>query len=173
MILACATVKCIFTVDDKVFFVTYNNHKLAITGNANSFKEKKEISFESCSEESPGILSIEGWDDSSKDHCIYGGLLLHCTVDKGHQYSNPWHNFVSDATNWSDGVRNSTFHGRTICQTDSINSFHYQYRNIPFIKDLIQKGAKKIWLAGTGFWSKHATLNGSPPVKKGLVKLII
>ena len=130
-----------------------------------SFKEKMEISFESCSEDSPGMLSIKSYDHDDKEHCVYAGLLLHCTVDTGHQISNPWHNFVSDATNWRDE------NGKTLaCQ----NNFQFslvnqwsvvnQYKKIPFIRDLIQKGAKNIWTTGY-----PATLNGSPAVKKGLV----
>ena len=156
--LGCATVQCVFTVDNVVNSVTYNNNPLVIIGNANNWRKKKEISFESCSEDSPGTLKIKGTDlmlNGQSDHCKWAGLLLHCTAS---QNSSPWHNFVSDATNWSDE------NGKTPCQNDEV--FPQTGAGIPFIDFLNQKGAKKIWTT-----EKTATLIGSPSVSKGLVHL--
>ena len=41
--LGCVTVQCVFTVDNVVNFVAYNNNPLAIIGNVNIWEEKKEI----------------------------------------------------------------------------------------------------------------------------------
>ena len=147
--------KCVFTVDNVVNFVAYNNNPLAIIGNVNIWEEKKEISFESCYEDSPGTLTIKGTDENNSDHCRWAGLLLHCNASPN---SSPWHNFVSDETNWNDE------NGNTPCQNDEI--FPQQGAGIPFIDFLNQNGAKKIWTT-----EKIATLIGSPTVSKGLVCL--
>ena len=166
LIIACATVKCVFSID-LVVGVRYNNLPLKIYGSkhfpassSGSFKEKMEISFESCSEDSPGVLTITSDFHENKERCVYAGLLLHCTVDTGHQISNPWHNFVSDATNWRD--ENDKI---LACQNNFQFSFDYGYKTSPVIRDLIQKGAKNIWTTG-----KIVVLKGSPAVKKGLLK---
>ena len=156
--LGCVTVQCVFTVDNVVKSVTYNDNPLAIIGNANNWRTKKEISFESCAEDIsgvngvrltlPGKLTITGRDQNDSDHCKWGGLLLHCTAS---QNSSPWHNFVSDATNWKDK------NGNTPCQNDEV--FPQTGAGIPFIDFLNQKGAKKIWTK-----EKTVTLMGSPAV---------
>ena len=57
----CASVTCKFTVDNAVNSVKYNDNALQITGGAvDIWEQGKVISFQSCSDSSPGILEIKG-----------------------------------------------------------------------------------------------------------------
>jgi hypothetical protein len=48
-------------VDNVVNWVKYNDNPLQISGGAvNNWQKEKVISFESCSDSSPGILEIKG-----------------------------------------------------------------------------------------------------------------
>ena len=57
----CTSVTCKFTVDNVVNSVKYDNSPLQISGGAvNNWQQGKVISFQSCSDSSPGILEIKG-----------------------------------------------------------------------------------------------------------------
>ena len=63
----CASVTCKFTVDNVVNSVKYNDNTLQISGGAvNDWQKEKVISFESCSDSSPGILEIKGKHNQAK-----------------------------------------------------------------------------------------------------------
>ena len=137
------------TVDDRVVKALYNSYELPITGNLNNWSEEKNISFHSCDVTNPGKLKIEGLDYNSKDHCTWGGLLLHCTAS---DQTNPWHNFKTDDDHWKDKK------GEKPCVSDAGMMSHFAEQDMPnFMKKLKNLGAKKIWAE-----RKEVTLTGSP-----------
>ena len=137
----CALVQCSLTVDDVVKEVHYNQDKLAVVGDLNDWRKEKTISFESCDQNEPGTLTVRGKDYNMFFNCNKGGLLLHCTAS---DETSPWHNFKSDAEHW-------TVENGELCQKD------FEGWLPPFINNLEQLGAKKIWAA-----KREVTLIGSP-----------
>ena len=149
----CAEVVCIFTVDNEIDFVKYNGNFLTISGgDINDWQKKKEISFQSCYRNSPGILEIKGTNWEENDHCKWAGLLMECTAS---HISSRWHNFVSD-----DNANWKSENGDALCQNDEL--FPRVGSGIPFIASLNENGAKKIWTE-----EKTATLIGSPAFSGG------
>ena len=59
--MGCVQVVCKFTVDNEVAFAMYDNKSLTISGgDLYDWQVEKEISFESCDVNNPGILAIKG-----------------------------------------------------------------------------------------------------------------
>jgi len=141
----CACVICTFMLDNRVNSVKYNGVPLGISpGSAvTSWNQEKVISFQSCCDNCPGVLEINGTNSENDYHCNLAGLALRCTASRS---SSPWHNFISDIDHWK--VENDTIP----CQGD------FSIRDeIPFIAALKSFGAMKIWNN-----EKYATLRGSP-----------
>ena len=118
---------------------------MTIKGDINNWPIEKNISFYSCDVTNPGKLKIEGVDYNSKDHCTWGGLLLHCTAS---DQTSPWHGFKSDTIQWKDE------NGNEPCS----NNGGMIHAGMPsFMKRLRQSGAKKIWAN-----RQKVILTGSP-----------
>ena len=139
-----ATVDCSLTVDDHVVEVLYNKEKLKVEGQLDNWQKEKTIRFESCDRRNPGQLIIKGEDRNQEQHCIWGGLMLHCTASDA---NSPWHNFKSELEHWKDE------NGQKPCQNDGGIYSH----NNPVSEKFRKNGAKKIWAP-----RKKVTLTGTP-----------
>ena len=137
---------CIFTVDNEIEEVKYNNVTLTVDGQLDDWMKENKISFESCDPKDPGILSIKGRDYNTNNNCEMGGLLLHCWAS---DTTSPWHNFKSGVYYWLDE------NGDAPCQNDLL--FPSVNWAPGFIKSLNSWGAKKIWAP-----RQNVVLTGSP-----------
>ena len=144
-------VECAFTIDNVVNSVLHNGVELTIEGELDRLGSVKTVQF-NCTNNNPGSLVISGSDDNAfgdpMNHCTFAGLLLHCTA---YDVSNPWHDFVSDGTNWVDENDDPP------CASTSGG---FLDGSISFVQDMLAKGAKKIWAA-----RKAVTLTGTPPTE--------
>ena len=140
---------CSFTIDNTVNSVTHDGVALTIDGQLDNLTKVKTVQF-NCTSENPGSLVISGSDDDTFDdpsrHCTFAGLILHCIA---FDQSNPWHNFVSDDTNWVDENNLTPCASTTGGFLDS---------GLSFVNDMLGNGAKKIWAT-----RKDVTLTGTPP----------
>ena len=140
---------CTFVVDSQVTGVYHSGQQLAIVGPKDDVSMAKTVNFTSCDRLNPGELTIHGSHDGSGDNCVDGGLLLHCSANDP---QSPWNNFVSDSDNWVDGEDDST----AACQDNGTSGFLGSTSSD--IDDLVEKGAKKIWVDKV-----DVQLKGTPP----------
>ena len=145
------------TIDDVVDSVEYNGEELEISGQLTAWKTEKTFAFTSCDAWSPGTLVINGTDNQDEDHCVKGGLILTCTAN---DVLSPWHYFKTDMKNWENNEDPTD----GICKEESL--FKLYSKDVKFITDMIDSGAKKIWAR-----SKHVSLKGMPPSGKLFKKL--
>ena len=89
-------------------------------------------------------MVIAGSDNEG--HCEGGGLILHCISQ---DETSPWHDFVSDDTNWVDENNQAPECADT--------SGGFLDRGLSFVNEMLAKGAKKIWAN-----RKEITFTGSP-----------
>ena len=143
-------VRCTLTVDNVVDSVSHNGALLQVIGTLDDWKMEKSFTFTSCDNSNPGSIVINGTDSNPDNHCQWGGLLMVCTAD---DTTSPWHNFVTDDTNW---VNNEDDTPPCSEQTGFIPAASNQ--GITFIADMVDAGAKKIWVE-----SPTVSLKGTPP----------
>ena len=140
-------VTCNFTVDDLVKEVQYNGNILPVEGHPGLYTENT-ISF-TPRPDGLGEIRIVGEDTGDTAHCVKGGLVLLCQAT---DVTSPWHNFKSDlSTNWR------AEDGSHLCSKLEEGGHKWGVEDTPFIKSLLDHGAKKIWTN-----AKSVTLVGSP-----------
>ena len=128
-------VTCTFIIDDIVMEATYNGDSLPIEGNLNALFQPKTVVFFCEDNDNPGTLTITGMDNNVGNNCNSGGMLLHCVAE---DESSPWHNFVSNASNWVDE------NDATPCERTTGG---YLGTSHSIITALLGQGAKSIWAA--------------------------
>ena len=137
------------TIDNEVVSASYNETTLDIAGQLDSWPVMKTFSFDVCSREYPGTITIAGANQESSNHCFGAGMVLRCSSE---DIQSPWNGFVSDDINWSDD------NGDAICTNEA--GIVAVTKNDPtnFITIMIANGAKKIWTE-----AKEVSLIGTPP----------
>ena len=142
-------ISCTLTIDNVVDSVTYNGETIFVTNQLEGWHIPKTIEFSSCDNSNPGSLVVAGSDEENTNrHCNTAGFLMACTAD---DTNSPWHQFVSDETNWTDSD------GDPICvNSGGVLAVAGQDS---FVRDLEALGAKQIWVA-----KQTVTLTGTPNV---------
>ena len=126
------------TIDNIVTSVSYNGDELDVTGTLTNWRSENTFEFESCDRSNPGTLTILGSDtDNTGDYCTKSGLILQCASE---DTFSPWHNFVTDMTNWK------TSNGSDVCSNPTAAFINAAIvLNIGFIVDILATGAVAIW----------------------------
>ena len=147
---SCA-IKCSITIDDFVDNVSYNGIDLEIEGNKRAWADEKTFEFSSCDNAYPGILVIKGSDKSNSNSYCTGSsvMILHCTASNT---TSPWHNFVSDGTNWKSQD------GKEVCVPTNVYIVNDLTNKYDWFRKMVDAGAKAIWAD-----AKEVTLIGTPP----------
>ena len=147
------SVKCSLTIDNIVNSVSYNDINLMIEGgDLTNWQEEKTVEFSSCDNTDPGFLVVNGTEsDDVGPFCNKAGMILHCIAE---DTDSPWHNFVSDGTNWS------SHDAMEVCVLDNA-AFVVggQNQGRQWLIDMVDAGAKAIWVD-----AKAVSLVGTPPV---------
>ena len=123
---------------------------LQVDGVLDNWQKRKTFNFSSCDKNNPGELIINGTDFNHKDHCTWGGMMLHCAA---FDETSPWHKFTSNVKNWVNNE--DSYSTLALCSNDK---GMVQVGKVP--QELQEKGAKKIWT-----YKKKASLRGSPRIK--------
>ena len=134
--------------------VSINGVLLTVDGELDNWEVEKTFTFSACDNSNPGSLVINGTDSNGNQHCKNGGMIMMCTAD---DTTSPWHNFFTDDTNWVNNVDDST---PCTEQTGFIPAA--SNKGITFITDMVDAGAKKIWVE-----SQSVSLKGTPPTGGG------
>ena len=126
------------TIDNIVTSVSYNGDELDVTGTLTNWRSENTFEFESCDRSNPGTLTILGSDaENTGDYCAISGLILQCASE---DTFSPWHNFVTDMTNWK------TSDGSDVCSNPTAAFINAAIvSNIGFIVDILATGAVAIW----------------------------
>lgn len=141
-------VTCSFSVDDQIDGVYYNGKQLNVTGDLYGWFNGNTFTF-TADAYGFGTLVIKGTDhNTNMDHCVYGGLLLHC---KAKNVNSPWHNFKSDLKHWKAQDDSD------LC-ADHVDPNDPKIYRLPyFMRKLIKSGSTNIWTS-----MQKVILVGSP-----------
>ena len=149
---SCA-VKCSITIDNYVVSVSYNGVNLEIEGNErNTWMDEKTFEFSSCDNAYPGTLIVKGSEHSNSNSYCKGisGMILHCAAT---DTTSPWHNFVSDGTNWKSQE------GTEVCVPTNAAFVNVGRNKYDWFRKMVDAGAQAIWAE-----AKEVSLVGTPPV---------
>ena len=85
---------CILTLDDILYDIYQNGVPLTATGDYNSWRSVKTISFH----ENFGYLAFSGRDNNICDGCVCSALVVSCSSTNT---NSPWHGWGSNADEWT------------------------------------------------------------------------